>query len=59
MIIEVERDEEELIADYREAPTPEVEIPHDQRAEFEEFLAHHSQIKNKLAHFALRDALIY
>ncbi|KAL8472572.1 hypothetical protein ACS0TY_029686 [Phlomoides rotata] len=58
MIIEDERDEEAPITDYREAPATKVKILHDQLARFEEFLARHSQIKNKSTHFALCYALI-
>ncbi|XP_019177738.1 PREDICTED: uncharacterized protein LOC109172944 [Ipomoea nil] len=58
MIIEDERDEQVDIQSGREAPAPEVDICRDERIVFEEFLARHRQIKNKEAHYALRDALI-
>ncbi|XP_019154351.1 PREDICTED: uncharacterized protein LOC109150829 [Ipomoea nil] len=58
MIIEDERDEQVDIQSWREAPAPEVDICRDERIIFEEFLARHRQIKNKEAHYALRDALI-
>ncbi|XP_019184650.1 PREDICTED: uncharacterized protein LOC109179606 [Ipomoea nil] len=58
MIIEDERDEQVDIQSWREAPAPEVDICRDERIVFEEFLARHRQIKNKEAHYALRDALI-
>ncbi|XP_019157576.1 PREDICTED: uncharacterized protein LOC109154175 [Ipomoea nil] len=58
MIIEDERDEQLDIQSWREGPAPEVDICRDERIVFEEFLARHRQIKNKEAHYALRDALI-
>lgn len=58
MIIEDERDVEAPIPDYCEVPTPEVEIAYDEHSRFQQFLARHRQIKDKSAHYALRDALI-
>ncbi|XP_073136949.1 uncharacterized protein [Henckelia pumila] len=58
MIIEDERDEQMSITNYREAPIPEVEMVHDEHVRFQEFIARHRQIKDKSAHYALRDALI-
>ncbi|XP_073061723.1 uncharacterized protein [Primulina eburnea] len=58
MIIEDERDEQMTITYYREAPIPEVEMVRDEHVRFQEFLARHRQIKDKSAHYALRDALI-
>ncbi|XP_073138448.1 uncharacterized protein [Henckelia pumila] len=58
MIIEDEKDEHVSVIDYREAPTPYVERAHDEHVRFQEFFARHCQIKDNLAHYALRDALI-
>ncbi|XP_073153369.1 protein ANTAGONIST OF LIKE HETEROCHROMATIN PROTEIN 1-like [Henckelia pumila] len=58
MIIEDERDEHVSVTNYREAPTPYVEMAYDEHVRFQEFLARHRQIKDKSAHYALRDALI-
>ncbi|XP_019190221.1 PREDICTED: putative nuclease HARBI1 [Ipomoea nil] len=58
MIMEDECDEQVDIQSWREAPAPKVDICRDERIVFEEFLARHRQIKNKEAHYALRDALI-
>ena len=58
MIIEDERDEHVDIENWKEAPTPEVEMVRDETIRFQEFLARHKQIKDKEAHYALRNALI-
>ncbi|XP_019150945.1 PREDICTED: uncharacterized protein LOC109147744 [Ipomoea nil] len=58
MIIEDERDEQADIQGWKEAPTPEVDIARDENIIFQEFLARHKQIKDKEAHYALRNALI-
>ncbi|XP_073064188.1 uncharacterized protein [Primulina eburnea] len=46
------------VTDYREAPIPDVEMALDEHVRFQEFLARHRKIKDKSAHYALRDALI-
>ncbi|XP_073312269.1 protein ANTAGONIST OF LIKE HETEROCHROMATIN PROTEIN 1-like [Primulina huaijiensis] len=58
MIIEDERELNVPVTDYREAPIPDVEMAHDEHVRFQEFLARHRKIKDKSAHYALRDALI-
>ena len=58
MIIEDERDLNAPIEVVREAPPPEVEIAVDDNTHFQEFLTRYRQIKDKEAHFALRNALI-
>ena len=58
MIIEEERDVSAPIQDCREAPTPTVEMTQDEDTQFQEFLHRYRQIKNKEAHFVLRNALI-
>ncbi|XP_019173883.1 PREDICTED: uncharacterized protein LOC109169455 [Ipomoea nil] len=58
MIIEGERDEQADIQGWKEAPTPEVDITRDENIIFQEFLARHRQIKDKEAHYALRNASI-
>ncbi|OMO63874.1 Harbinger transposase-derived protein, plant [Corchorus olitorius] len=58
MIVEDERDLDADIGNWREAPTPEVEMVIDETTRFREFLARHQQIKDKEPHFALRNALI-
>ncbi|XP_019194852.1 PREDICTED: uncharacterized protein LOC109188679 [Ipomoea nil] len=58
MIIEDERDEQADIQGWNEAPAPEVDIARDENIIFQEFLARHRQIKDKEAHYALRNALI-
>ncbi|XP_019263699.1 PREDICTED: uncharacterized protein LOC109241411 [Nicotiana attenuata] len=58
MIIEDERDLNTPIQDDLEGPTPTVEITVDENQRFQEFLARHRRIKDKDAHFALRNALI-
>ncbi|XP_075507570.1 uncharacterized protein LOC142544402 [Primulina tabacum] len=45
-------------ADMREAPTPDVEMVIDENIRFQEFLARYKKIKDKNAHYALRNALI-
>lgn len=57
MIIEVQHNEDAPITDYHEAPAPEVEMAHDERARFQEFLARHRQIKDRSTHHTFRDAL--
>ncbi|XP_019173404.1 PREDICTED: uncharacterized protein LOC109168980 [Ipomoea nil] len=58
MIIEDERDEQADIQGWNEALAPEVDIARDENIIFQEFLARHRQIKDKEAHYALRNALI-
>ncbi|XP_075499908.1 uncharacterized protein LOC142538477 [Primulina tabacum] len=58
MIIEDERDLSAPIEDMREAPTPDVEMIIDENIRFQEFLAQYKRIKDKDAHYALRNALI-
>ncbi|XP_073038239.1 protein ANTAGONIST OF LIKE HETEROCHROMATIN PROTEIN 1-like [Primulina eburnea] len=58
MIIEDERELNVPVTDYREAPIPDVEMALDEHVRFQEFLARHRKIKDKSAHYALRDALI-
>ncbi|XP_019166679.1 PREDICTED: uncharacterized protein LOC109162433 [Ipomoea nil] len=58
MIIEDERDEQAVIQVWKEASTLEVDIARDENIIFKEFLARHSQIKDKEAHYALCNALI-
>ena len=58
MIIEDERDLNEIITDTMEAPIPEVEMVVDDNTRFQEFFARHRQIKDKDVHIALRNALI-
>ncbi|XP_060183449.1 uncharacterized protein LOC132613242 [Lycium barbarum] len=58
MIIEDERDLNAPIQDAWEGPTPTVEMVVDENYRFEQFLARHKKIKNKDAHFALRNALV-
>ncbi|XP_021598873.2 uncharacterized protein LOC110604891 [Manihot esculenta] len=58
MIIEDERDFSAPIEDGREFSAPTVEIVVDETTRFEQFLARHKKIKDKDAHFALRNALI-
>ena len=58
MIIEDERDLYADIENWMEAPTPEVDMVVDETTRFQQFLAQHRQIKDKEAHFALRNVLI-
>ncbi|XP_075499103.1 uncharacterized protein LOC142537476 [Primulina tabacum] len=58
MIIEDEMELNVPVTDYREAPIPDVEMSRDEHARFQEFLARYRKIKDKSAHYALRDALI-
>uniref|UniRef100_A0A0V0IJN3 Putative ovule protein n=1 Tax=Solanum chacoense TaxID=4108 RepID=A0A0V0IJN3_SOLCH len=58
MIIEDERDLNAPIQDAVEAPTPTIEMVIDENLRFEQFLARHKKIKDKNAHFELRNALI-
>ncbi|OMO56395.1 Harbinger transposase-derived protein, plant [Corchorus olitorius] len=58
MIIEDERDLNADIENWMEAPVPEVEMVRDETTRFQEFLARYKEIKDKDAHFALRNALI-
>ncbi|XP_019157751.1 PREDICTED: uncharacterized protein LOC109154407 [Ipomoea nil] len=58
MIIEDERDEQADIQRWREAPAIEVDLRRDEATLFQEFLARHRQIKDREAHYALRNALI-
>lgn len=58
MIIEDERELNVSVTDYREAPIPDVEMARDDHVRFQEFLARHRKIKDKSAHYPLRDALI-
>ncbi|XP_070055677.1 uncharacterized protein [Nicotiana tomentosiformis] len=59
MIIENERDLNAPIQDDLEGPPPTVEMAVDENQRFQEFLSRHRRIKDKDAHFALRNALIY
>ncbi|XP_073300554.1 uncharacterized protein [Primulina huaijiensis] len=59
MIIEDERDLSAPIQDAMEAPTPDVEmVVNDENARFQEFLVRYKKIKNRDAHYELRNALI-
>ncbi|XP_073153502.1 uncharacterized protein [Henckelia pumila] len=58
MIIEDERDLSAPIQDARETPAPEVEMIVDENMKFQEFLNRYKKIKDKYAHYALRNALI-
>ncbi|PRQ37575.1 putative harbinger transposase-derived protein [Rosa chinensis] len=58
MIIEDERDLTAPIREFNQAPAPTVEMVVDEDARFNQFLARNRQIKDKTAHFELRDALI-
>jgi len=58
MIIEDERDIQIPIDDAREVPIPDVEVVNEETNEFQTFLARFKKIKDKDAHFALRNALI-
>ena len=59
MIIEDERDlEAPIVQEGREAPTPDVERVMDDNSRFEQFLGRYKKIRDKDAHFALRNALI-
>ncbi|XP_021629566.1 putative nuclease HARBI1 [Manihot esculenta] len=58
MIIEDERDFSAPIEDGREFSAPTVEMAVDETTRFQQFLARHKKIKDKDAHFALRNALI-
>ncbi|XP_019198893.1 PREDICTED: uncharacterized protein LOC109192647 [Ipomoea nil] len=53
-----EHDEQADIKRWREAPAIEVDIRRDETTLFQEFLARHRQIKDREAHYALRNALI-
>ncbi|CAH8278461.1 unnamed protein product [Arabidopsis lyrata] len=57
-IIEDERDLNAPIEVGREDPPPEVELAEDESTRFQEFLARYQQIKDKEAHFSLRNALV-
>ena len=58
MIIDDERDLEALIEVKREVPSPEVEIVGNNNARFQEFLSRFRKIKDKKAHFLLRNTLV-
>ena len=58
MIIEDERDLEAPIEVEREVPSPEVEIVENNNARFQEFFSRFRKIKDKKAHFLLRNALV-
>ncbi|XP_073019427.1 uncharacterized protein [Primulina eburnea] len=59
MIIEDERDLSAPIEDAREAPLADVEmVVNDESTRFEEFLSRYKKIKNRDAHYELRNALI-
>ncbi|KAJ9555107.1 hypothetical protein OSB04_009721 [Centaurea solstitialis] len=58
MIIEDERDLNAPIEVAREVPPIEVETVMNDNHRFQQFLARYRQIKDKAAHFELRDALI-
>ncbi|XP_073019425.1 uncharacterized protein [Primulina eburnea] len=59
MIIEDERDLSAPIEDAKEAPLADVEmVVNDESTRFEEFLSRYKKIKNRDAHYELRNALI-
>ncbi|KAL6125686.1 hypothetical protein ACLB2K_073740 [Fragaria x ananassa] len=58
MIIEDERDLSAPIREFNEAPAPTVEMVIDETTRFNQFLDRHRKIKDKKAHYELRDALI-
>ncbi|XP_073033135.1 uncharacterized protein [Primulina eburnea] len=59
MIIEDERDLSAPIEDAREAPLADVEmVVNDESTRFKEFLSRYKKIKNRDAHYELRNALI-
>ncbi|KAG5591483.1 hypothetical protein H5410_041997 [Solanum commersonii] len=58
MIIEDECDLNAPIQDASEGPTPTVEMTIDENYQFQQFLARYKKIKDKEAHFELRNALI-
>ena len=58
MIVEDERDLSAPIEVVRETPPPEVELVVDENTRFQEFLSQYRKIRDKEAHFALRNALI-
>ena len=58
MIIEDERDINATIEEYVEVPSAEVEMTGADDVQFQEFLARHKKIRDREAHFELRDALI-
>ncbi|XP_073304212.1 uncharacterized protein [Primulina huaijiensis] len=59
MIIEDERDLSAPIEDAREAPLADVEmVVNDESTRFEEFISRYKKIKNREAHYELRNALI-
>ena len=58
MIIEDERDLHAPIEVEREVPVPEVDMVVDDNIRFQEFLGRYRKIKDKEAHFSLRNALI-
>ena len=57
MIVEDERDVNAPIQDFVEAPITNIEYVDDD-TRFQQFLSRHQEIRNKDAHYALRDALI-
>lgn len=58
MIIEDERDINAPVRDARPAPQATVEMAINENARFQQFLTRNLQIKNREAHFLLRNALI-
>lgn len=58
MIIEDERELDAPIELGREAPLPDIEIAEDENVRFQNFLARFKNIKDKEAHFSLRNALV-
>lgn len=58
MIIEDKRDLDAPIGVESEAPPPELETTDDESSLFQEFLARYRKIKDKEAHFSLRNELI-
>ncbi|KAG5575317.1 hypothetical protein H5410_055451 [Solanum commersonii] len=58
MIIEDECDLNAPIQDASKGPTPTVEMAIDENYQFQQFLARYKKIKDKEAHFKLRNALI-
>ncbi|XP_057803130.1 uncharacterized protein LOC131018426 [Salvia miltiorrhiza] len=58
MIVEDERDLSAPIEIAREVPIPDVETMPNETNHFQHFLGRYKKIKDRVAHFALRDALV-
>lgn len=58
MIINDEHDLDTPIEIAREVPPIEVELTTDEDSQFQQFLARYKNIKDKEAHFSLRNALV-